>query len=147
VLTTTDIATLVLTVCDQYTDIGYSVRYEGLPHALAPVQAGDLLRAVNNLIDNAVRYGTQVTARLAADDQGLTIDVEDDGPGIPDAEKGAMMEPFARGDAARNMDSSGGFGLGLAIARAIVEAQGGQLSLHDRHPHGLVARIILPRSV
>jgi signal transduction histidine kinase len=74
----------------------------------------------------------------------LTIDVEDDGPGISDAQKQNMLEPFVRGDDARNMDDATGFGLGLSIANAIVLAHGGTLSLHDREPHGLIARIQLP---
>jgi signal transduction histidine kinase len=55
-----------------------------------------------------------------------------------------MLEPFVRGDSARNMDEAAGFGLGLSIARAIVLAHGGELSLNDRHPHGLIVRIALP---
>jgi signal transduction histidine kinase len=78
-----------------------------------------------------------------SDDQ-LTIDVEDDGPGISDAQKQNMLEPFVRGDGARNMDDATGFGLGLSIANAIVLAHGGTLSLHDREPHGLIVRIQLP---
>jgi signal transduction histidine kinase len=74
----------------------------------------------------------------------VTIDIEDDGPGISDARKDAMLEPFVRGDDARNMDEAAGFGLGLSIARAIVLAHGGALSLNDRQPHGLIVRIELP---
>ena len=55
-----------------------------------------------------------------------------------------MLEPFVRGDDARNMDDASGFGLGLSIARTIVLAHGGKLSLHDRAPHGLIVRIQLP---
>ena len=55
-----------------------------------------------------------------------------------------MLEPFVRGDEARNMDETAGFGLGLAITNAIAAAHGGTLSLHDRQPHGLVVRIRLP---
>jgi signal transduction histidine kinase len=79
---------------------------------------------------------------VSADD--VTIDVEDDGPGISDARKDVMLEPFVRGDDARNMDEASGFGLGLSIARAIALAHGGELSLHDRLPNGLVVRIKLP---
>jgi signal transduction histidine kinase len=74
----------------------------------------------------------------------VTIEVEDDGPGISDAQKDIMLEPFVRGDDARNMDEASGFGLGLSIARAIVLAHGGKLTLNDRHPHGLIVRIELP---
>ena len=55
-----------------------------------------------------------------------------------------MLEPFVRGDDARTMDESTGFGLGLSIARAIAIAHGGELSLHDRAPHGLIVRMQLP---
>jgi signal transduction histidine kinase len=55
-----------------------------------------------------------------------------------------VFEPFVRGDDARNMDQTAGFGLGLSIARAIVLAHGGKLSLHDLKPSGLIVRIELP---
>ena len=55
-----------------------------------------------------------------------------------------MLEAFVRGEAARTMDDRAGFGLGLSIARAIAEAHGGSLTLHDRAPHGLIARLTLP---
>jgi signal transduction histidine kinase len=83
-----------------------------------------------------------IRLRVSADQ--LTIDVEDDGPGISDALKQNMLEPFVRGDEARNMDEAAGFGLGLAISNAIATAHGGTLSLHDRQPHGLVVRMRLP---
>jgi signal transduction histidine kinase len=54
------------------------------------------------------------------------------------------LKPFVRGDDARNMDDAAGFGLGLSIAHAIVLAHGGELSLNDRHPHGLMVRVELP---
>ena len=86
----------------------------------------------------------EATIRLATSADAATIEVEDDGPGISDARKEVMLEPFVRGDDARNMDEAAGFGLGLSIARAIVLAHGGKLSLHDRQPHGLIVRIELP---
>jgi signal transduction histidine kinase len=73
-----------------------------------------------------------------------TIEVEDNGPGISDARKEVMLEPFVRGDDARNMDEAAGFGLGLSIARTIAIAHHGALSLNDRQPHGLIVRIQLP---
>jgi signal transduction histidine kinase len=82
--------------------------------------------------------------RLAAAPDSVVIAVEDEGPGIPDARKEAMMEPFVRGDAARGMDRRSGFGLGLSIARAVAAAHGGSLTLLDREPKGLIARIELP---
>jgi signal transduction histidine kinase len=91
-----------------------------------------------------VRFGAEATIRLRITPDSLTIDVEDDGPGISDARKEVMLEPFVRGDDARNMNEASGFGLGLSIARSIVLAHGGALSLNDREPHGLIVRILLP---
>ena len=86
-----------------------------------------------------------MTIRLALHQDEIVIEVEDDGPGIADADKDSVMQPFVRGDDARNMDDSSSFGLGLSIARAIARGHGGELSLHTRTPHGLIARITLPR--
>ena len=57
-----------------------------------------------------------------------------------------MLEPFVRGEEARTMDETSGFGLGLSIAQAVVHAHGGTLSLHDNDPHGLLARIVIPKN-
>jgi signal transduction histidine kinase len=111
---------------------------------MATVRPDDLHRSVTNLVDNAVRFGAEATVRLIASPDSVTIEVEDDGPGISDARKAVMLEPFVRGDDARNMDEAAGFGLGLSIARSIVLAHGGELTLNDRPPHGLVVRIRLP---
>ena len=104
----------------------------------------DLHRAVTNLVENAVKFAPQATIRLKISPRAVTIEVEDDGPGISDARKDIVLEPFVRGDDARNMDEAAGFGLGLSIARAIVLAHGGELTLNDRQPHGLIVRIELP---
>jgi signal transduction histidine kinase len=111
---------------------------------MATVRPDDLHRSVTNLAENAVRFGAEVTIRLGVSSDTVTIDVEDDGPGISDERKEVMLEPFVRGDDARNMDDVAGFGLGLSIARTIVLAHGGELSLNDRQPHGLIVRIRLP---
>ncbi len=143
--TAIDIASTLQTICDQFADLGHEVHYAGPDHATALARPDDLHRAVANLVDNAVRHAAGATVvRLAAAPQALTIEVEDDGPGIPDASKAAMLEAFVRGEEARTMDDRAGFGLGLSIARAIAEAHGGSLTLHDATPHGLIARITLP---
>jgi signal transduction histidine kinase len=111
---------------------------------MATARPDDLLRTVTNIVENAVRFGGDVTIRLTVAPDCVTVDVEDDGPGISDCDKVDMMEPFVRGDDARNMDDATGFGLGLSIARAIVAAHGGKLSLHDRQPRGLMVRMELP---
>ena len=143
-MTLTDIASTLQLVADQFTDTGHKVTYEGPEHAMATVRPEDLTRSITNLVENSVRYGALATIRLATSTDTATIEVEDDGPGISDASKDVMLEPFVRGDDARTMDETAGFGLGLSIARAIVLAHGGKLSLHDRQPRGLIVRIELP---
>jgi signal transduction histidine kinase len=143
-MTLTDIASTLQLVADQFADVGHKVAYEGPQQAMATVRPDDLSRSVTNLVENSVRYGAHATIRLRVAADTATIEVEDDGPGISDARKEVMLEPFVRGDDARSMDDTTGFGLGLSIARAIVLAHGGELSLHDRQPHGLIVRIELP---
>jgi signal transduction histidine kinase len=143
-MTLVDIATTLQLITDQFTDMGHKVVYDGPEHAMATARPDDLHRSVTNLVENAVRFGAEARLRLVVAQDLITIEVEDDGPGISDARKEIMLEPFVRGDDARNMDEASGFGLGLSIARAIVLAHGGSLSLHDRQPHGLIVRIELP---
>ena len=143
-MTLVDIATTLQLITDQFNDMGHKVVYDGPEHAMATARPDDLHRSVTNLVENAVRFGAEATIRLVVAPDTITIEVEDDGPGISDARKDVMLQPFVRGDDARNMDEASGFGLGLSIARAIVLAHGGALSLHDRYPHGLIVRIELP---
>jgi len=124
--------------------MGHTIAYEGPGHAMATVRPDDLHRSITNLVENAVRFGAEAIIRLRMSPNSATIEVEDDGPGISDARKDVMLEPFVRGDDARNMDEAAGFGLGLSIARSIVLAHGGELSMHDRQPHGLIVRVELP---
>jgi signal transduction histidine kinase len=143
-MTLADIATTLQLVTDQFTDMGYKVIYDGPEHAMATVRPDDLHRCITNLIENAVRFGAETTIGLAMSPDIATIEIQDDGPGISDARKEVMLEPFVRGDDARNMDEASGFGLGLSIARTIVLAHGGEFSLNDRQPQGLIVRIRLP---
>jgi signal transduction histidine kinase len=143
-VTLVDIASTLQLVADQFGDMGHVVHYDGPLSATAAARPDDLHRGITNLVENAVRFGAEVTIRLDVPGTKLIIDVEDDGPGISDARKQEMLEPFVRGDDARTMDDSTGFGLGLSIARAIAIAHGGELSLHDREPHGLIVRMQLP---
>ena len=124
--------------------MGHKVAYHGPEHAMATVRPDDLHRSITNLVENAVRFGSETTIRLRFSSDTMMIDVEDDGPGISDARKKFVIEPFVRGDDARNMDEAVGFGLGLSIASGIVKAHGGELSLRDRQPSGLIVSIQLP---
>jgi signal transduction histidine kinase len=140
-----DLATSLQTICDQFADVGHDVSYDGPDHVVIRAHAEELHRAITNLIDNAVRHGGKADVRLRLTTPTVTVAIEDDGPGIPDPRKEDMFEPFVRGDAARGMNDNNGFGLGLSIARSVIEAHSGTLTLLDREPRGLVAKVTLPR--
>ena len=103
-----------------------------------------LAQAIGNLLDNAAKYappGSTIALTLARRSDGrIEITVADQGPGIPDAEKGRVTERFYRGDASR---STAGVGLGLSMVEAVARLHGGTLTLADNNP-GLVATIVLP---
>ena len=99
-----------------------------------------LKRAVANLVANAVVYGGRAAVRLIPPADGMvTIEVEDDGPGIPAAELERVFEPFHRGEPSRNRET-GGVGLGLPIARNILRAHGGDVVLANRPPSSVGTR-------
>ena len=140
-----DLPSLIQTVCDDCADAGRQVSFESSGHAYVMGDPDQLARAITNLVENGLKFGkaVSITTSLSA---GSTVDIEvrDDGPGIPDTEKSRVLEPFYRGDQARNLDGQDSFGLGLSISRVIAEAHSGSLSLHDAAPHGLIARLTLP---
>lgn len=103
-------------------------------------------RAVENLITNAVRYGSRAEVSMMLTEKSLRIRVEDDGPGIPPAQRSEAVKPFTRLDAARNQNKGSGVGLGLAIATDIARAHGGVLRLgQSERLGGLQADIVIAR--
>ncbi|KIC44498.1 histidine kinase [Ruegeria sp. ANG-S4] len=103
-------------------------------------------RAVENLIGNAVRYGTRAEIGLKLTPKSLRIRVEDDGPGIPVDQRTEAVKPFTRLDPARNQNQGSGVGLGLAIVADIARAHGGALRLSKSESlGGLCADIIVGR--
>lgn len=119
---------------------------EGDDAALVTIRADALRRAVENLIGNAVRYGSRAEVDAALGPGYFRISVEDDGPGIPPERREEAMRPFTRLDPARNQNMGEGVGLGLSIAADIARAHGGQFRLADgARLGGLRAEIVLPR--
>jgi two-component system, OmpR family, osmolarity sensor histidine kinase EnvZ len=100
-------------------------------------------RLLANLIGNAARYGTKVSVTGEIRDDRLWVYVDDNGPGIPPAEREHAFRPFVRLDNARNLDETG-TGLGLAIALDIAHAHGGDILLDDSAMGGLRAAVKLP---
>lgn len=141
-----DLSSLLQTIADEFSDMGNAIRYDGPRRVVMIGDAQQIERAVTNLVENAVRYGKDVVIHLRDEAEELVIEVADDGPGIPEADRLRLLEPFTRGDEARGRIDSEGFGLGLAIAQSITAAHDGKLTLHDNDPHGLLVRLSLPSS-
>jgi two-component system osmolarity sensor histidine kinase EnvZ len=110
---------------------------------LLPLKRQAFKRAVTNLVTNAARFGDNVVIRAAAEECWLRIEVDDDGPGIPPAERDNVFRPFYRLDHARNQDA-GNSGLGLAIARDIARSHGGDIALGVSSMGGLRATMRVP---
>ena len=141
-----DLAALARTVADEANDLaGREVATVAAPSSLPlAVRPLALKRALGNLVQNAVAYAGTCTIRLVPPDRGMVrLLVEDDGPGIPEAEIERLMQPFQRGEPSRSRET-GGAGLGLAIARSVARAHGGELVLENRSPRGLRASLSLP---
>ncbi|MFK4769470.1 ATP-binding protein [Rhizobium sp. ZW T2_16] len=103
-----------------------------------------LLRVIDNLLSNALRYGTHARIRTERRDGMACLIVEDDGPGIEEKDMPFVFEPFFRAEPSRNR-SHGGTGLGLAIVRQILDAHGGAITLENKTTgSGLVATVCLP---
>lgn len=102
-----------------------------------------LRRLVANLLDNALRYGTRATLSLGTAGTWLVFSVEDDGPGVPVAQRNLVFEPFYRGETSRSRET-GGSGLGLAIARQIAGAHGGTISIGNSTLGGAMFSVRLP---
>jgi signal transduction histidine kinase len=102
-----------------------------------------LTRAVRNLVINAATHGGGALVTVGLEDGAASITIDDEGPGIPEQSMSRVFEPFFRVDPARRK-SGPGAGLGLAIAKEIVERHGGKLTLQNRSPKGLRQRIVFP---
>jgi len=102
-------------------------------------------RALENLINNANRYGEIILIEKKIENNLLIISVHDDGPGIDEAYYDEVLQPFTRLDPSRNQNKGSGVGLGLPIAKEIVEAHGGRLKLSKSNIlPGLSAALIIP---
>jgi hypothetical protein len=148
-----DMAELLRTLLDEAGDArpeaASRLEYEGPPHWTVRARPLALKRALTNLVSNAVMYGGGARVRLVppasvgAAGSMLTIEIEDDGPGIPPGELERVFEPFHRGEPSRNRET-GGVGLGLPIARNILRAHGGDVVLTNRPTGGAKATVTLP---
>ena len=141
-----DLTALVQTVCADQSDMDRPVTFHENGRLLYPCRANSLKRAVRNLVENAVIHGKSAEVSLSSAGGEVHIAVEDEGPGIPEADMGKVFMPFVRLDESRGQET-GGIGLGLAIARSIVRGHGGDIRIGNRREGGLRATIQLPAKV
>jgi len=141
---TVDLAAFVATLADEAAETGgaVEVRPAGAPLAVR-VRPNAMRRALRNLIENGLRYGDRVRLRVETDGDTARILLEDDGPGIPEADLERVFAPFVRLETSRSRET-GGTGLGLSIARTIIRAHGGDISLANRDSGGLSVTVTLP---
>ena len=100
-------------------------------------------RCINNLLDNAVKYGKKVNVELNKNNNNLFMKIEDNGPGIPEKEYDNVFKPFYKINKGR-ADSKSSVGLGLSIASDIIRSHGGNIKLEKSKMNGLEVRIFLP---
>lgn len=139
-----DINALLLSLQADLQDIGESIRVEGVAQRPLPGYARSLKRCVQNLLENAVRYGCEVVVRVDDQPQQLRIVISDRGPGVPEALLEQVLEPFYRVEGSRNA-KTGGYGLGLSIAHTIAAAHGGRMTLRNREGGGLAVTLAFER--
>jgi len=142
--TETDLSALIDAVVDDFRELGHPVDYQDGQRLIVRLRPALMRRAVRNLIENAVKYGNGGEVLLTSDPAQVRIEVADRGPGIPAEQLAAVFDPFTRLDPSRNR-TTGGVGLGLTLARAIVREAGGDIALANREGGGLSATITLPR--
>ena len=140
-----DIVAILGTIVDDANDRGRSVALQGATNVIVPGRRLALKRAFGNLIDNAIKYGSQ--ADILVDDRpgNVIVKIRDHGPGIAPEDVERALAPFVRLEPSRNQET-GGFGLGLTIAHAIVEGHGGSMSFANHVDGGLVVKVSLPKA-
>jgi signal transduction histidine kinase len=139
-----DINDMLATLQSEFAEMNAKVSIEG--HATRSIfgKPQALRRCLTNLIANAVKFGSQAVV-VVEDGSSLVIRVRDDGPGIAEDQLERVFEPFYRLESSRNRDT-GGSGLGLSIARDVIQAHGGSLVLRNLPVRGLEAIVALPRA-
>lgn len=130
---------------DDTLDAGGNCRLTGTAHAPFKGALQALTRAIQNLLDNALKFGTEAEIRVEDSSERLVIRLLDNGPGLDDELLGKVLNPFFRAETSRNR-ATGGSGLGLSIARNIVRWHGGDIRLGNREDGGLEVFVELPRN-
>ena len=136
---TIDLVETLSDLSEQFPGVGLSTNLRAHGYHCRPVS---LRRAIRNVLENAANYASGAHVTVDADADGVSIEVVDEGPGVPDEMLDEIFEPFFRVDEGRNTEA-GNVGLGLSIARTIVHRHGGTIRATNM-PTGLKMRIWLP---
>lgn len=139
-----DFAALVESSVADAKVLGGKVELEAVEHGQVEVDPVGMRRLLNNLLENALKYGETARVRVLLGDTQAVAEIIDDGPGIPAEEHDQAFDPFYRGVEARSSGKPGS-GLGLAVCRSIARAHGGDVHLEQRSD-GFVARVAVPLS-
>lgn len=138
-----EVASLVETVMDEAALTGANSSVYRTERVVVDGDPLALKRLVANLVDNALKYGFSARAQVYREGDMAVIEIEDDGPGMPESEVERVFEPFHRVEGSRSRET-GGIGLGLAVVRAVARSHGGDVMLRNRPRGGLNARVTLP---
>ncbi len=139
-----DLSSLIESVCDDLVELGSPVEVDVPGTMPCMCRSNEIRRAIRNLVENAVRYGGLARVSLTAEPEYLTVNIDDDGPGIPAERLDEVFEPFVRLEGSRNI-ATGGTGLGLTLARSIAREHGGDVILENRKQGGLRAKLRIRR--
>ncbi|MAK48021.1 MULTISPECIES: ATP-binding protein [unclassified Marinobacter] len=141
-----DLATLLDSLCGDLQEMGLAVHCDDSPRCVLQGQPEAVKRALRNLIENAVNYGEQAEVTLATTDTEAVVTIVDQGPGILEADRERVFEPFYRLEHSRSRET-GGAGLGLAIARTLIRGMGGDIRLGaGPGGQGLQVSVTLPKT-
>lgn len=141
--TTFDLPVVLHTIVNDYADQDIDIGYSGPEHGIYLGRPFALKRAFTNLIENAIKYATPPEIELSCSEKALVVAIRDHGPGIPAEALDRVFNPYYRLDKSRNR-MTGGVGLGLTAAQAIIRGHGGEIVLDNRPGGGLEALVTLP---
>ncbi|WP_119344845.1 sensor histidine kinase [Facilibium subflavum] len=139
-----DFSELITSIAHDAQDLGHAIKLIVEKPVIYTGKVMSIKRAIVNILDNAIKYGQdEVKMQLFSQDKYVVCQISDQGPGVSVALYERLFEPFFRADQSRNADVSGS-GLGLSIAKEVIEGHGGKIKLSPNKPKGLVVQILLP---
>ncbi|MGO4175441.1 ATP-binding protein [Bosea sp. TAF32] len=140
-----DLVSVIETIVDEHLDQRHGASLTGLTSAPVLGRFLSLKRAFSNIIDNAIKYGTAAQVTVTEIGDNLVVTVEDEGPGIPEADRERVFHPFVRLEESRGRET-GGTGLGLTIAASVIRTHDGDINLANRASGGLRVTITLSKA-